>query len=199
MADWNSVVGDETYRNIVGSHGLFRWNHRCKMLIDFCERNGLIITNTWFNKPKVDYTLGRHLEIGVDISWTTSLWSVDSETVWRMSRHCRVQILTLTTTYWFPKDSKRAYLDGIWRSYMIKDKECRILYSLQLNVKVGMLQCSGKYKRMCVKLSVYHPGVFYKLNKIVFISLIHLLLLYSKYYSWQENTLGKIHLHRKRN
>jgi hypothetical protein len=24
MGDWNSVVGDETYRNIVGSHGLGR-------------------------------------------------------------------------------------------------------------------------------------------------------------------------------
>jgi hypothetical protein len=33
------------------------------------------------------------------------------------------------------------------------------------------------------KLSVYHPWVFYRLNKIVFISLTHLLLLYSKYYS----------------
>ena len=47
-------------------------------------------------------THGRHLEIGVDISWTTSLWSIDSETVWRMCRHCLGQILTLTTTYCLP-------------------------------------------------------------------------------------------------
>jgi hypothetical protein len=46
MEDWNSVVGDETYRNIVGSHGLGRRNHGGQMLIDFCERNGLIVTNT---------------------------------------------------------------------------------------------------------------------------------------------------------
>ena len=50
--DWNSVVGDEPYRNVVGSHGLGRRNHRGQMLIDFCERNGLIVTNTWFKKPK---------------------------------------------------------------------------------------------------------------------------------------------------
>jgi exonuclease III len=68
LGDWNSVVGDKSYWNIVGSHGLGRWNHRGQMLIDFCERNGLIVTNTWFKKPK-----RRHLEIGVDISWTTSL------------------------------------------------------------------------------------------------------------------------------
>jgi len=39
LGDWNSVVGDEPYHNIVGSHGLGRWNHRGQMPIDFCERN----------------------------------------------------------------------------------------------------------------------------------------------------------------
>jgi len=73
LGDWNSVFGDESYRNIVGSHGLGRWKHRGQMLIDFCERNRLIVTNTWFKKPKKDCTHGRRLEIGVDISWTTSL------------------------------------------------------------------------------------------------------------------------------
>ena len=48
----NSVVEDEPYRNIDGPHGLGRKNHRGEMLINFCERNGLIVTNTWFRKPK---------------------------------------------------------------------------------------------------------------------------------------------------
>ncbi|PNF39636.1 hypothetical protein B7P43_G05675 [Cryptotermes secundus] len=52
LGDWNSIVGDEPYQNIVGSHGLGTRNHRGQMLIDFCERNGLIVTNTWFKKPK---------------------------------------------------------------------------------------------------------------------------------------------------
>jgi len=52
MGDWNSV-GDESYRNIFGPHGLGRQNHRGQMLINFCERNGLIVTNTWFRKPKI--------------------------------------------------------------------------------------------------------------------------------------------------
>ena len=52
MGDWNSAVGDESYRNIVGPHGLGRMNHRGQMLIKFCERNGLIVTNTWFRKTK---------------------------------------------------------------------------------------------------------------------------------------------------
>ena len=51
MEDWNSVVGEESYRNIVGPDGLGRRNHRGQMLIIFCERNGLIVTNKWFRKP----------------------------------------------------------------------------------------------------------------------------------------------------
>ena len=51
MGDWISVFGDKPYRNIVGPHGLGRKNHKDQMLINFCERNGLIITNTRFRKP----------------------------------------------------------------------------------------------------------------------------------------------------
>jgi len=37
MGDWNSFVGDKSYRNIVGPHGLGRKNHRGQMLINFCK------------------------------------------------------------------------------------------------------------------------------------------------------------------
>ena len=47
MGGWNSVVGDKPYRKIVGPHGIGRKKHRGQMLINFCERNGLIVTNTW--------------------------------------------------------------------------------------------------------------------------------------------------------
>ena len=37
LEDWNTVVGDESYRNIVESHGLGRRNHRGQILIDFVK------------------------------------------------------------------------------------------------------------------------------------------------------------------
>jgi exonuclease III len=52
MGDWNSVVGDKALHNIVRPYGLGRGNQRGQMLIDFCERNVLVITNTLFKKPK---------------------------------------------------------------------------------------------------------------------------------------------------
>jgi hypothetical protein len=51
MRDWKSVVGDESYRNVAGTHDLGRKNHRGQMF-NFCERHGMIVTNTWFRKPK---------------------------------------------------------------------------------------------------------------------------------------------------
>ena len=29
LGEWNSIVGDESYRNIFGSHGIGRRSHRC--------------------------------------------------------------------------------------------------------------------------------------------------------------------------
>jgi exonuclease III len=52
MGEWNSVVGDKAHHNTVGPYGLGRSNQRGQMLIDFCERNGLVITSTWLKKSK---------------------------------------------------------------------------------------------------------------------------------------------------
>jgi len=68
MGDWNSVVGDGSYRIIVGPHGLGRKSHRGQMLINFCERNG-----HGSGSLREDCTYGRHQEIGVDIIWTKYL------------------------------------------------------------------------------------------------------------------------------
>jgi endonuclease/exonuclease/phosphatase family metal-dependent hydrolase len=56
MGDCNSVVGDKEHHNIVGPYALGRRNQRGQMIINFCKRNGLVITNTWFKKPKRLYT-----------------------------------------------------------------------------------------------------------------------------------------------
>jgi hypothetical protein len=52
MGVWNSVVGDKAHHTIVGPYGMGRRNQRGQMLIDFCERNGPVITNIWLKKAK---------------------------------------------------------------------------------------------------------------------------------------------------
>ena len=51
MGDLNAKVGDERYQNIIGMHGFGRRNERGERLIQFCQKNKLIIANTWFQQP----------------------------------------------------------------------------------------------------------------------------------------------------
>ena len=105
MGDWNSVAGDESYRNTVGPHGLGRKNHRGQMLINFCERNGLNITNIWFRKPKrrlhtwkapgdqsrrqLDYILVRHrFRNCVKDVQTLSVEDIDSDHILFVAKIC---------------------------------------------------------------------------------------------------------------
>jgi hypothetical protein len=52
MGDWNSVVGGKPNGNTCDPYGLGNRNKSGQMLTDFCERTGLVISNTWFKKPK---------------------------------------------------------------------------------------------------------------------------------------------------
>jgi exonuclease III len=73
LGDWNSVVGDEPCRNIVGSHGLGRRKHRGQMLIDLVKEMDSLSPTYGSRSQKEECTHGRHLGIGFDISWTTYL------------------------------------------------------------------------------------------------------------------------------
>jgi hypothetical protein len=70
------------------SSGVFE---HCIHAIDICNASS--------GSLREDCTHGRFQEFGVDISWTAYLWNFDSETVWKMCRHCLGRISTLATTY----------------------------------------------------------------------------------------------------
>jgi len=79
LGDWNSVVGEESYRNIVGPHDLGRKNHRGQMLINFCEGNGLIFTNTWFRKRKTLHMAGTRRSESILVGLHTSETSIQRQ------------------------------------------------------------------------------------------------------------------------
>ena len=51
MGDMNAKVGNEQHSNIVGKFGLGSKNETGMRLIQFCEENNLILTNTWYQHP----------------------------------------------------------------------------------------------------------------------------------------------------
>jgi len=52
MGDWNASVGEGGHGKCVGEYGLGKKNERGEKLIEFCKRQQLMITNTWFQQEK---------------------------------------------------------------------------------------------------------------------------------------------------
>ena len=52
IGDWNSKVGDTEVPGVVAKHGLGKQNEAGEKLIEFCQENSLVITNTCFQQPK---------------------------------------------------------------------------------------------------------------------------------------------------
>jgi len=106
------------------------------MLIDFYERNGLIVTNIRFKKPKrrlytwkttgdwsghqLEYFLVKHrFRNGVRDVQTLPGADIDS--------HQKLLVAKICTRLKKTVSFKRKDHNGIWRNYMLNDKECRIL------------------------------------------------------------------------
>src|SRR6476619_2787525 len=52
MEDFNAVVGEGKEDRVVGKFGLGKTNDRGERLIEFCNSQNLVITNTWFEQEK---------------------------------------------------------------------------------------------------------------------------------------------------
>src|SRR5580692_11321670 len=52
MGDWNAIVGEGRDELVIGKFGLGVRNERGERIIEFCKRNKLVVTNTWFEQEK---------------------------------------------------------------------------------------------------------------------------------------------------
>lgn len=116
--------------NTVGPHGLGRRNQKGHMLIGFCERKGLAITNTWFKKPKkrlytskapenqswhqLDYILVKH-------KFWNSMKDVQTMPWADTNSYRNLLVVNICTRMRKILSSKEDNQDGIWRSYMLND------------------------------------------------------------------------------
>ena len=58
--DWNAKVGSQEIPEVTGKFGHGVQNEARKMLVEFCQENALVITNTLFQQYKKDSTHGHH-------------------------------------------------------------------------------------------------------------------------------------------
>ena len=52
IGDWNPKVGSQETLGVTGKFGLGIWNEAGQRLIEFCQKNALVIANTFFQQYK---------------------------------------------------------------------------------------------------------------------------------------------------
>ena len=52
IGDWNAKVGSHEIPGVIGKFGLEMWNEARQRLIEFCQENALVVTNTLFQQHK---------------------------------------------------------------------------------------------------------------------------------------------------
>ena len=52
IGDWNAKVGSQETPGVTGTFGLGMWNEAGQRLIEFCQKNALVIVNTLFQQHK---------------------------------------------------------------------------------------------------------------------------------------------------
>ena len=52
IGDWNAKVGNQETPGVTGIFGLGIQNEAGQMLIEFCQKNALVIANTFFQQIK---------------------------------------------------------------------------------------------------------------------------------------------------
>ena len=55
LGDFNARVGTDfqSWRSVIGPHGMGDCNHNGERLLDFCANNQLLVTNTWFKHKNI--------------------------------------------------------------------------------------------------------------------------------------------------
>lgn len=155
MGDWKSVKGEKSYQYSVRLLGLERRHKRCQMLIDLCERNGLIITRTWCRQPNIILHIWKapalrdrdqyHLDYTL-VNFQSRSRKKNVQNFPGVEAECKQGLIVQNTFTILKKIIRyqRENQDGICRNYMLNSQNCKTLqkkYSVQLNAKVEKCNC----------------------------------------------------------
>ena len=82
IEDWNTKVGSQETPGVTGNFGLGVQNEAGQRLIEFCQKNALLIANTLFNNTREDSTDGHHQIINAEIRLIIFFAASDGEALY---------------------------------------------------------------------------------------------------------------------
>ena len=82
----NAKVGSQETPGVTGKFGLGIWNEAGQRLIEFCQENTLVITNTPSNNTREDSTHGHHLMVNTEIRLIIFFAAKDGEALYSQQK-----------------------------------------------------------------------------------------------------------------
>ena len=86
IGDWNANVGSQETPGITGKFGLGMQNGAGQRLIEFCQENALVITNTLFQQHREDSTHGHHQMVNIEIRLILFFAAKDREALYSQQK-----------------------------------------------------------------------------------------------------------------
>ena len=82
IGDWNAKVGSQETPGVTGKFGLRVRNEAGQRLIEFCQENALVITNTLLQQQREDSTQGHHQMVNTEIRLIIFFAAKDGEALY---------------------------------------------------------------------------------------------------------------------
>ena len=86
LGDWNAKVGSQETPGVKDKFGLGIWNEAGQRLIEFCQENALVITNTLFQQHKRRFIHGHHQMINTEIRLIIFCAAKDGEALYSQQK-----------------------------------------------------------------------------------------------------------------
>ena len=86
IGNWNAKVGSQETPGVTGKFGLGIWNEAGQRLIEFCQENALVITNTPYNNTIEDSIHGHHQMVNTEIRLIIFFAAKDGEALYSQQK-----------------------------------------------------------------------------------------------------------------
>ena len=86
IGDWNAKVGSQQTPGVTGKFGLGLRNEAGQRLIEFCQENALVITNTPSNNTREDSIHGHHQMVNTEIRLIIFFAAKDGEALYSQQK-----------------------------------------------------------------------------------------------------------------
>ena len=84
--DWNAKVGSQEISGVTGKFGLGVQNEAGQRLIEFFQKNALVIANTFFQHTREDSTHGHHQMANTEIRLIIFFAAKDGEALYSQQK-----------------------------------------------------------------------------------------------------------------